>query len=75
MAGDAAHGSWIRCDTIVTSWIMNSVSKEIASSTICLDTAEVVWRDLKERVNQGHGPKIYQLRKTISSLTQGPEYK
>lgn len=45
VAEDLAHGSWIRCDTVVTSWIMNSVSKEIASSMIYLDTAEAVWRD------------------------------
>lgn len=26
------HGGWIRCDTVVLTWIMNSISKEITSS-------------------------------------------
>lgn len=65
------YDRWIRCDTRVFSWIMNSIAKEIASNIIYLNLAEAMWKDLKERFIHGNDPRIYQLRKTISSLTQG----
>ena len=33
------YGSWKRCDTMVLSWLLNSLSKEICASVIYLDTA------------------------------------
>jgi len=62
--------AWIRCNTMVLSWIFNSVSKEIASSVIYIDTVADVWIDLKERFSQKNGPRIYQLQKSLSSLSQ-----
>jgi hypothetical protein len=62
--------AWIRCNTMVLSWIFNSVSKEIASNVIYIDIATDVWIDLKERFSQKNGPRIYQLQKSISSLSQ-----
>jgi hypothetical protein len=61
---------WIRCNTMMLSWILNSVSKDIAASVIYLNTAEEIWLDLKERFSQKNGPRIYQIQKSISSLSQ-----
>jgi hypothetical protein len=55
---------------MVLSWILNSLSKEISSSVIYLDTSIEVWKDLKERFSQGNGPRIYQLQKAIASFNQ-----
>lgn len=66
---DPAHGGWIRCDPIVLSSITNSVSKEIASSIIYLNSAEAMWKDLKGWFPQENGPRICRLRKIVSSLT------
>jgi len=63
--------AWIRCNNMVLSWIMNSVSKEIAASIIYITTAEAMWKDLKERFSQGNAPRIFQLQKTMSALSQG----
>jgi hypothetical protein len=62
---------WMRCNDMVLSWIINSVSKEIASSIIYIDNAEAMWKDLKERFSQGNGPRIFQLQKSIAAITFG----
>uniref|UniRef100_A0A2N9IAK7 Reverse transcriptase Ty1/copia-type domain-containing protein n=1 Tax=Fagus sylvatica TaxID=28930 RepID=A0A2N9IAK7_FAGSY len=61
---------WTRCNTMVISWILNSVSKDIASSVIYANTAQEMWEDLKERFAQGNGPRVFEIQKAISSLTQ-----
>jgi hypothetical protein len=68
-SGTECH-AWIRCNTMVTSWILNSVSKDIAASVIYIDNAADVWIDLKERFSQKNGPRIYQIQKSISALSQ-----
>ena len=47
---------WSRCDSMVSSWILNAVSKEIADSLSYLDSASAIWSDLCERFQQGNGP-------------------
>jgi hypothetical protein len=49
---------------------LNSVSKEIASSVIYANTTQEMWEDLKERFAQGNGPRVFEIHKAISSLTQ-----
>jgi hypothetical protein len=61
---------WTRCNTMVISWLLNSVSKEIASSVIYANTAQEMWEDLKERFAQGNGPRVFEIQNAISSLTQ-----
>uniref|UniRef100_A0A2N9HGP5 Reverse transcriptase Ty1/copia-type domain-containing protein n=1 Tax=Fagus sylvatica TaxID=28930 RepID=A0A2N9HGP5_FAGSY len=43
------YKAWVRCNTMVISWLLNSLSKEIASSVIYANTAQEIWEDLKER--------------------------
>ncbi|XP_068651725.1 uncharacterized protein [Aristolochia californica] len=61
---------WTRCNNMVLSWILNSLSREIAASVICVDSAHAMWSNLNERFSQGNEPRIYQLQKSITSLTQ-----
>jgi hypothetical protein len=68
---DSSFLIWTRCNTMVLSWILNSVSPEIANSVIFVDSASAMWSDLQERFSQSNGPRIFQLQKRISSLTQG----
>ncbi|XP_042950295.1 uncharacterized protein LOC122282409 [Carya illinoinensis] len=62
--------SWIRCNTMVLSWILNSLNKDIAASVIFIESAADVWKDLQERFSHSNGPRIFQLRKAIFSLSQ-----
>lgn len=40
------------------------------SSVIYMNSAKEIWLYLKERFSQSNGPRIYQLQKTINSLSQ-----
>jgi hypothetical protein len=51
-----------RCNNIVLSWIIINI--------ICVDTAEAMWNDLKDRFSQQNGPRIFQIQKSISDLRQ-----
>lgn len=68
---DAKYALWIRCDTMVLSWMINSLSKDIANSVLYIDSAKKLWDELKERFSESNGPRIFQLQRAISSLAQG----
>ena len=44
-----AYNAWMRCNTMVISWLLNSLSKERASSVIYATTGKEIWEDLRER--------------------------
>jgi len=46
------YQAWVRCNNMISSWILNSVSKEIAASVIYIDTSHGIWFDLKKRFSQ-----------------------
>ncbi|KAL5854728.1 hypothetical protein ACOSQ3_004595 [Xanthoceras sorbifolium] len=65
--------NWERCNDLVGSWILNSVSPEIRPSILYVETAAQIWTDLEDRFSQSNAPKIYQLKQSISTLKQeGP---
>ncbi|KAK9278285.1 hypothetical protein L1049_027850 [Liquidambar formosana] len=45
---DTSYLPWKRCNTMVFSWLLNSVSKEIAGSIIYAESVHDIWEDLKE---------------------------
>lgn len=61
---------WQRCNDLVASWILNSVSTEIRPSIQYAETATQIWFDLKDQLSQSNSPKIYQLKHSISTLKQ-----
>jgi hypothetical protein len=62
--------AWTRCNDMIISWILNSLSKEIAASVIYINTCSEMWMDLKERFSKKNGPRLFQLHKSISALSQ-----
>ncbi|XP_074323717.1 uncharacterized protein LOC141660627 [Apium graveolens] len=62
---------WLRCNNMVTSWLLNSVSPEIRNSIVYLHSAREIWLDLAVRYAQSNGPKLFNLRKEIAHLSQG----
>lgn len=61
---------WRRNNTIVISWILNSVSKEISASVMFASSAREMWLDLKDRFQQRNGPRIFQLHRELMNLRQ-----
>ncbi|KAI9162420.1 hypothetical protein LWI28_027130 [Acer negundo] len=68
---DLLYNSWCRCNSMVMSWILNAVSKEIADSLMYIDTAVDVWIDLYDRFHQSNGPRVFQIKQQLNSLSQG----
>lgn len=62
---------WLRCNNMITSWILNSVSEDIRNSIVYMESAHAIWLDLEVRYAQSNAPKLFSLRKEISHLTQG----
>jgi hypothetical protein len=69
-SSDPDFFAWTRCNNMVLSWIINSVSKEIAASVISVDFAETMWNDLRDPFSQQNGPRIFQIQKAISAMSQ-----
>ncbi|KAL5538790.1 hypothetical protein UlMin_043923 [Ulmus minor] len=57
---DLLFSIWCRCNSMVSSWIINAISRDIADSLLYIDSAFEVWRDLHDRFNQGNGPRHQQ---------------
>jgi hypothetical protein len=55
---------------MVLSWIMNSVTKEIAARIIYISNVEAMWKDLNEQFSQGNGLRIFQLQKISAAIIQ-----
>ncbi|XP_075074851.1 uncharacterized protein LOC142162398 [Nicotiana tabacum] len=62
---------WERCDDMVTSWILNSLSKDIADSVKYVNDSVELWKELQDRYDQTNGAKLYQIKKEINDLSQG----
>lgn len=67
---DPNFACWTRCNDMVISWILNSISKELASNIIYIESAQDIWSDLKERFSHGNGPRVFQLQRAISTISQ-----
>nr|XP_016461489.1 PREDICTED: uncharacterized protein LOC107784820 [Nicotiana tabacum] len=58
---------WSRCIDMVTSWLLNSLSKDIGDNVIYSKSTKDLWTSLEHRFGQSNGAKLYHLRKELSS--------
>nr|XP_016511380.1 PREDICTED: uncharacterized protein LOC107828556 [Nicotiana tabacum] len=65
------YRQWVRCDDMVTSQILNSLSKDIADSIEYANDAIELWIELKDYYEQTNAARLYQIQKEINDLTQG----
>ncbi|XP_062100687.1 uncharacterized protein LOC133806611 [Humulus lupulus] len=70
---DPNHGSWLRCNNMVMSWILNSISKEIKDSVMYLKTAAAIWQEIIDLFSEGNGPRIFKLKQALAQLWQGDD--
>ncbi|PWA74960.1 hypothetical protein CTI12_AA247530 [Artemisia annua] len=62
---------WVRCDYMVTCWILNSMVTELSDAFLYAQSACELWKEIAERYGQSNGPLIYQLERELSKITQG----
>ncbi|XP_010436806.1 PREDICTED: uncharacterized protein LOC104720623 [Camelina sativa] len=62
---------WSRCNSMVKSWILNVVSKEIYDNILYYQDAAEMWDDLFTRFKVNNLPRRYQLEQAVMTLRQG----
>ncbi|XP_035544635.1 uncharacterized protein LOC118348018 [Juglans regia] len=67
---DPLHEAWERCNDLVVSWLHNSINPTLKSSIALVDDAKQIWEELKDRFIQQNGHRIFQLKKSLTSLQQ-----
>lgn len=65
------YQSWFQNNSVVSSWLLNSISKYPVANIIYSSTATEMWKILKDQFHQPNGPRIFQLRRDLVSCTQG----
>ncbi|KAL2229041.1 UNVERIFIED_CONTAM: Retrovirus-related Pol polyprotein from transposon RE1 [Sesamum indicum] len=70
-ANTDAFKRWNRIDSMVTTWILNCMSKELAESFMYVASARELWLELEARYGESNSPMIYQLQREIGEVTQG----
>ena len=68
---DPIFPAWERCNIMVLSWLIKTLSPAIAQSIIWMDSATDLWKDLHDRFAQSDAIRISDLQEEISSLKQG----
>lgn len=69
----STYSAWYRVNSMVTSWILNSLSKNIADSVLFLPTACDIWNELNQRYEQSNGALIYQIQQQLYSISQNTD--
>ncbi|KAJ0599026.1 putative RNA-directed DNA polymerase [Helianthus annuus] len=61
---------WDRCNSVVLTWLLNSVSEELFLGQVLSKLASEVWTDLKESFYRVDGSIVYDLYKKINFVSQ-----
>ncbi|KAL2225516.1 UNVERIFIED_CONTAM: hypothetical protein Sindi_2928600 [Sesamum indicum] len=62
---------WRKADCMVISWILNSITRDIAEAFLYTSSARNLWLDLESRFGQSNGPLLFQVQREICSTSQG----
>ncbi|KAL0337574.1 UNVERIFIED_CONTAM: hypothetical protein Scaly_2032500 [Sesamum calycinum] len=62
---------WNRTDSMVMTWILNCMSKELAEAFMYVGSSRELWLELEARFGESNNPMIYQLQREIGQVTQG----
>lgn len=68
---DSNYQKWIRCDYMVTCWILNSMVAELSYAFLYSQSVCELWSEIVERYGHSNGPLIYQLECDLNQVYQG----
>ena len=63
------YEDWESCNTMVLSWMINSMHVDVSSSIMYYETTREMWIELQNLFSLGNGPKIYNLQREISHIS------
>ncbi|KAJ0824197.1 putative RNA-directed DNA polymerase [Helianthus annuus] len=61
---------WDRCNSVVITWLLNSISEELFLGQVFSKLASEVWTDLRESFDKVDGSVVYDLYKKINGISQ-----
>lgn len=68
---DLNYDAWERCNNLIRSLLVSSISPPIAQTVVFLDRAVDVWNELRERFPKADRIRIADLQNNIFTLRQG----
>jgi len=63
--------AWEKYNSMVIAWLYNVIDKMLHGSVAYAETADEIWKDLKEQYSQGNEIRIHQLKREIALTIQG----
>ncbi|XP_071695378.1 uncharacterized protein [Rutidosis leptorrhynchoides] len=67
---EVLSNQWERCNSVVLSWILGSISEELYLGQVFSTIASEIWDELKETYDRIDGSMVFNLHQKINSLTQ-----
>ena len=55
------YNAWHRANTAILSWMVNSLSKDLATSVMYIHTARELWIDMRDRFSQPNVPRFFEI--------------
>ncbi|KAL0412141.1 UNVERIFIED_CONTAM: hypothetical protein Slati_3803800 [Sesamum latifolium] len=69
--GSKNFEQWCCVDLMATSWLWNSISKDIVEAFMYASSSRELWLELQGRYDRSNGPMIYQIQREILTISQG----
>ncbi|KAJ1703741.1 hypothetical protein LUZ63_003520 [Rhynchospora breviuscula] len=69
-AGAPEASLWGPCNSMLVSWLFNSIDPALQPSIAYAETVKELWDDLKERFAIGNSTRIHQLKADIAAARQ-----
>ncbi|KAK4404292.1 hypothetical protein Sango_0797800 [Sesamum angolense] len=69
--GSKKFEQWRRVDLMATSWLWNSISKDLVEAFTYASTSRELWLELQGRYGRSNRPMIYQIQRELSTVSQG----
>ncbi|KAL0451877.1 UNVERIFIED_CONTAM: hypothetical protein Slati_1165800 [Sesamum latifolium] len=69
--GSVELRQWKITDSLVRTWILSTMNKDIVNAFLYASSARSLWAELEARYGESDGPLAYKIRREISSITQG----
>ena len=59
------YDQWIRCDSMVFSWLLNSIDLSLSGAFMYAKYAKELWNKLVERFGQSNGTLLYKVQRKL----------
>ncbi|KAL0454598.1 UNVERIFIED_CONTAM: hypothetical protein Slati_0799000 [Sesamum latifolium] len=59
--GSAELRQWRITDSMVRTWVLNTISKDIVNAYLYVPSAHALWLDLEARYGECDGPLLYKI--------------